>query len=84
MWNAVLFTGVYTPLFPPERVLCHNWYLMFPYVDMVSFFSPNFILPFAIAFVVARQYLSHIDSNKICFTLRLHTSILPPFLFYFY
>ena len=38
MWNAVLFAGVYNPLFPPERVLRHNWYLIFPLVDMVSFF----------------------------------------------
>ena len=40
MWNAVLFAGVYTPLFPPERVLCHDWYLIFPLVDTVSFFFP--------------------------------------------
>ena len=70
MWNAVLFAGGYTPLFPPERALRHNWYLIFPLVDMVSFFSPNVILPFAIAAAVARQYLSHIDSNKICFHLK--------------
>ena len=24
LWNAVLFAGVYTPLFPPERILCHD------------------------------------------------------------
>ena len=44
MWNAILFAGVYTPLFPPECVLRHNWYLIFPLVETVSFFSPNVIL----------------------------------------
>ena len=62
MWNAVLFVGVYTPLFPPERVLRHNLYLIFPLVDMDSFFFPEIKHPFAIAAAVARNYVSHIDS----------------------
>ena len=41
MWNAVLFFGVYTTLFPPERVLNHNFTLIFPLVDTGSYFSPD-------------------------------------------
>ena len=57
MWNAVLFAEVYTPLYPPEHVLCHNWYLIFPLVNKVIFFSPNLILLFAIAVAIKRHYL---------------------------
>ena len=38
VWNAILFAGVYTPLFPPERALHQDWYLIFPLVNTVSFF----------------------------------------------
>ena len=64
MWNAVVFAGIYTQFYAPERVLHHDWLMSFPMVGSFSCYNKSQLFPLLVAAKITCHYTKLIQTLK--------------------